>query len=76
MPNGSLTSVIEKTLPQIYSNKEIFDRICIDLYSMGLTTNATYGGMQSGSGLLERTTDLGKSFLAFISDPETGGNSC
>ena len=27
MPNGSLTSVIEKTLPQIYSNKEIFDRI-------------------------------------------------
>jgi len=77
MPNGSLTSVIEKTLPQIYSNKEIFDRICIDLYSMGLTTNASYGGMQSGSGLLDRrTTDLGKSFLAFISDPETGGNSC
>jgi hypothetical protein len=39
---------------------------------MGLTTNGSFGGMQSGSGLLDkRTTNLGQSFLAFISDPET-----
>lgn len=72
MMMGSLTSIIEKALPEMYSNKEIFDRICVDLYSMGLTTNESFGGMQSGSGLLDRrTTNLGQSFLAFISDPET-----
>jgi hypothetical protein len=72
MMMGSLASVIEKALPEMYSNKEIFDRICVDLYSMGLTTNESFGGMQSGSGLLDkRTTNLGQSFLAFISDPET-----
>jgi hypothetical protein len=70
---GSLTSVIEATLPHVYRNKEIFDRICIDLYSMGLTTNDSFGAMQKGSGLLtQRTTTLGQSFLVFISDPETG----
>jgi hypothetical protein len=70
---GSLITVIDAALPHFTANKEIFDRVCIDLYSMGLTSNDSFGGMQSGSGLLDRrTTPLGQSFLAFISDPETG----
>jgi hypothetical protein len=48
------------------------NRVVVDLYSMGLTTTNSVQGMVTGIGLLERrSTELGRSFLAFITDPET-----
>jgi hypothetical protein len=66
MMMGNLTSVIEKTLPEMCSNTEIFRRICVDLYSMDLTTNESFGGMQSGGVCLKQEPRiLGQSFFGF-----------
>jgi hypothetical protein len=73
MMSGSMAHIIEAALPQLTSNREIFDRISFDLKSMGLTATDSFHVMMTGSGLLSRqTTPLGQSFLAFIGDPESG----
>ncbi len=69
---GALVHLIEAALPEIQSNGELLTRVVVDLHSMGLTTTNSVQGMMTGSGLLDRrSTELGRSFLTFISDPET-----
>ncbi|WFU34067.1 hypothetical protein QA635_06405 [Bradyrhizobium brasilense] len=69
---GAFAHLIEAAFPEIHSNGELMTRMVLDLHSMGLTTTNSVQAMMTGSGLLERrSTELGRSFLAFISDPET-----
>lgn len=69
---GAFAHLIEAAFPEIHSNAELMNRVIVDLYGMGLTTTNSVQGMTTGSGLLERrSTKLGQSFLAFVSDPET-----
>ncbi|UPK31870.1 hypothetical protein IVB18_05350 [Bradyrhizobium sp. 186] len=69
---GALVHLIDAAFPEIQSNGELLNRVVADLNAMGLTTSSGIQVMMTGSGLLERrSTDLGRSFLAFVSDPET-----
>lgn len=69
---GALAHLIEAAFPEIHSNGDLLTRVVLDLHGMGLTTTNSVQGMMTGNGLLERrSTELGQSFLAFISDPET-----
>jgi hypothetical protein len=69
---GAFAHLIEAAFPEIHSNGELMNRVIVDLHGMGLTTTDSVQGMMTGSGLLERrSTKLGQSFLAFVSDPET-----
>jgi hypothetical protein len=61
--------VVKPVLPQIFEHDGLFSRIATDLHGMGLLSS-TLSGTMSASGLLaRRTTDFGRSFLSFISDP-------
>jgi hypothetical protein len=69
---GALSHLIEAAFPEFQTNGELLNRVIVDLYGMGLTTTNSVQSMMTGNGLLERrSTELGRSFLAFVSDPET-----
>jgi hypothetical protein len=71
---GGLSLVVEAAIPSLQGNGAIAGRIVADLESMGLVSGASLNVTMSGSGLLtQRSTALGRSFLQFIVDPETGG---
>ncbi|QWG10969.1 hypothetical protein KMZ29_14375 [Bradyrhizobium sediminis] len=72
MMAGGMVRVIEAALPDLTSDDTIFDRVSGDLGRLGLADTGWFKAMMSGgdSMLQPRITNLGKSFLAFISAPE------
>jgi hypothetical protein len=70
MMTGGLDHIVEAAIPVLTGKKEIGARVAADLGDMGLF-NGNYNGMLSGAGMLQRrTTNLGRSFLRFISEPQ------
>jgi hypothetical protein len=66
---GGLDLVINAAIPELQNQEPLTRMMFADLNSMGLL-NSSYGGMMSANGLIERrTTELGQSFLKFISKP-------
>ena len=72
---GSLTTFVEIAIPTLSGQVNTADLLVRELEAMGLTANAPRGrGAVGKRGLFlldRRTTNLGRSFLAFVSDPAT-----
>jgi hypothetical protein len=69
---GALSHLIEAAFPEFQTGGELLNRVVVDLHAMGLTTTNSIQGMMTGCGLLERrSTEMGRSFLTYIADPET-----
>jgi hypothetical protein len=70
---GGLSLIVEAAIPSLQGNGALANRIVADLESMGLVSGASLNVTMSGSGLLaQRSTPLGRSFLQFVVNPETG----
>ena len=70
---GGLSLIVEAAIPAMRGNRAIADRVVSDFEAMGLLSGANLNVTMSGSGLVaQRTTPLGRSFLKFIGDPESG----
>jgi hypothetical protein len=70
---GGLTEIVRSAIPELTGKDALANALVNDLEAMGLVTGAALNVTMSGSGLLQqRTTDLGRAFLRFISDPATG----
>lgn len=66
---GSMFSVLKTAFPSLVGQDELVDLIWNDLRNTGLHNSSELKGMLSGDGALaERTTQLGKEFIRFISD--------
>jgi hypothetical protein len=67
---GSLSVVLIAAFPELDGRRYFNDLIVKDLYSTGLLGVETLYTMMSGSGLLAgRSTDIGKKFINFITQP-------
>ena len=66
---AGLSTVIETAFPEFKSEDDLMDLIWDDLHRAGFHKTSGLKAMMTGNGLLaERTTDLGKEFLRFISE--------
>ena len=64
---GSLYSVLEEAFPELKEQSALVDIIWDDLKTAGFHKTGDLRSMMSGDGVLaNRTTDLGKEFIAFI----------
>ena len=69
---GSLTQVLEASLPELAGQSELYNQLWRDLWIRGLVNTERLQGMMTGSGLTQkRTTDMGDEFLRFISEPRS-----
>lgn len=68
---GGLGSVVvERGMPEMAGRKELYRRMFADLNAAGLSNTGDLGGTMTGHGLTQqRTTETGRAFLRFISDP-------
>lgn len=68
---GGLDHVLEDNIPALRGQRELFDQLWKDLYLRGLINTESLHVMMTGNGLGQsRTTELGKSLLRFISEPQ------
>lgn len=66
---GSMFSVLKSAFPSLVGQDELVDLIWNDLHNTGLHNSSGLKAMVSGDGALaERTTQLGKEFIRFISE--------
>ncbi|MGD0886271.1 MAG: hypothetical protein ABSA46_15615 [Thermodesulfovibrionales bacterium] len=71
MSIGGLSNVIEHNIPELRGRRELYDQLWKDIYSRGLVNTDGLHVTMSGNGLIQkRTTDLGDTFLRFISESE------
>jgi hypothetical protein len=69
---GSRWTVVEEGIPQFAGRREFCDILVHDLAAAGLLAIANIGGVITGSGMyVPVTTQLGKDFIAFVTDPRT-----
>jgi len=65
-----LSDILEDAYPELKVKADFYNLIWLDLSRAGLHNTGSLKGIISSSGLLvSRTTDLGKQFLDFISNP-------
>jgi hypothetical protein len=70
---GSLGQVLTSAYPELQSQRAFYDLIARDLWACGLmNTDGLHAMMTSGGTEASRTSDLGKQFLRFVTDPKTG----
>ena len=70
MMGGLGTDVVEVGLPELAGQRVLYDQLHADLSYAGLTNTGGLHTMMSGNGLAaRRTSDRGREFLAFITDP-------
>lgn len=68
---GGLSSILDSVYPELKNERAFYDQIWKDLYLKGLVNAEGLHTTMSESGLLaSRTTDMGKKFLAYISEDE------
>jgi hypothetical protein len=68
---GSLGHLLENNIPTLHGQRALYDQLWKDLYLRGLINTESLHFMMTGSGLAQsRTTELGKSLLKFISEPQ------
>ena len=67
---GSLSDLLVKAYPELQNQRGLYDQIARDLHSRGLSGTDSLHTMMSGSGVYaQRTTELGREFLNFITSP-------
>lgn len=67
---SSLSGLLTCAYPELNNQRRLYDQIAKDLYNRSLIGTDNFHVMLSASGALEhQATELGKQFLAFISDP-------
>lgn len=72
LSSGSLIDIIERGLPELTGQTDMFNQLDNDLASAGLTAQigTGLGVMMTGGGLeARRTTARGREFIEFITDP-------
>jgi hypothetical protein len=70
---GGLGLIVQAALPILQGNDALANRLANDLEAYGLLNGANLNVTMTGQGLMaSRTTELGRAFLNFITDPETG----
>lgn len=68
--SGGLSHILEVAYPQLRGRRDLYDQLFKDLFSKGLVSIDGLHTTMSEHGLYEsRTTDLGKQFLNFITNP-------
>lgn len=68
---GSLSTVLKSAFPDLQDQDELLDVIWDDLHDAGFHRTSGLNSMMSGDGTLQnRTTNLGKEFLEFITNSE------
>lgn len=66
---GSMSGVLKEAFPSLKGQDELTDVIWNDLHDVGFHQSSGLKTMMSGDGILaERTTQLGKEFIHFISE--------
>ena len=71
MSTGGLGSVLEHNIPELRSNRELYDQLWKDLYSRGLVNTDHLRETMTRHGLgQKRTTGIGDAFLKFIEEPK------
>ncbi len=69
--SGSLEQVLLAAYPEMNGQGDLYNQLAKDLHARGLFGHDNFGGMMSVNGMLsQRSTDLGRKFLAFITKPE------
>jgi hypothetical protein len=67
---GSMSQLLETAFPELRGRRNLYDLIWKDLYSRGLVnTDGLHTTMTGGGIVAQRTTELGKGFIAFIKNP-------
>lgn len=67
---GSMSHLIESAFPELRGRRDLYDLIWKDLYSRGLVNTQELHAMMTGGGIVaQRTTNLGKDFIAYIQSP-------
>lgn len=68
---GALSTVLEACFPDLAGRRDLYGQLVRDLQVEGLAADGSYlHGMMTSQGMVAgRTTDLGKRFLTYISDP-------
>ena len=67
---GSLHHILESAFPELKGQRNFYDQIWRDLYYRGLTGIESLQGLMSFDGLMaQRTTELGRTFLSFFTEP-------
>ena len=68
---GELSNVIEACFPELVGRRDLYDQLLKDLQAEGLAAGGSYlrGIMTSQGMIASRTSDLGKRFLEYISQP-------
>lgn len=68
---GALSNVIEACFRELVGRRDLYDQLVRDLQAEGLAAGGSYlHGMMTGQGMIaSRTSDLGKRFLKYISQP-------
>ncbi len=68
---GGLGHVLEDNIPSLRGNRALYDQLWKDLYLRGLINTESLHVMMTGNGLGQcRTTELGKSLLRLLSEPQ------
>lgn len=66
----TLSQLLEAAFPELRGKKHLYDLFWKDLYSKGLVnTDGLYTMMIGGKIMAQRTTPLGRDFIAFITNP-------
>lgn len=67
---GGLDDLLEAVFPELKDQRQFYDLIWSELFGKALVTTNSLHGMMSGSGIKgRRTTEIGRSFLQFITSP-------
>jgi hypothetical protein len=70
---GAPSSALEAAFPELQGKRSFYDQIVKDLSIRGLLTNHEWlhTGMSQAGMLSSRTSEIGKEFIKFISEPRT-----
>jgi hypothetical protein len=67
---GGMSGVLERAYPELAGRREFYDPVWRDLYARGLVNTEHLHTTMTGHGLTQqRTTELGRKFVQFITDP-------
>ncbi|MDO8207415.1 MAG: hypothetical protein Q7T38_06295, partial [Gallionella sp.] len=67
---GGVSAVVEHCFPSLRGKQEIYEQVVRDLQARGLIHQGQFLNLtMTGTGMVEsRTTDIGKTFIAYVSE--------
>jgi hypothetical protein len=67
---GDVSTVLEMAFPELVSRRDFYDQVAKDLHVRGLLSTESLRVTMTADGMVSsRTTEMGKTFLKFISEP-------